>query len=143
MCASPLAARLLITICSWPWQSNRFVALKILTCSERDRQSANNELEMSQRIAEKQSKHKGRSYVRLVQESFTIPGPYGEHLAMVFEPLREPLWLLGRRLGSVGLPPTILKAFLRLVLQGLDFLHSECHIIHTGKLHNDFQREAR
>ncbi|KAL8972125.1 MAG: hypothetical protein Q9197_002927 [Variospora fuerteventurae] len=50
---------------------------------------------------------------------------------MAFEPLREPLWLLGRHLGTVGLPPTILKAFLKLVLKGLDFLHSECHIIHT------------
>ncbi|KAL8699653.1 MAG: hypothetical protein Q9201_005882 [Fulgogasparrea decipioides] len=93
--------------------------------------AANDELEMSQHIAKLQSKHEGRSYVRLIQESFTIPGPCGEHLGMVFEPLREPLWLLGRHLGSVGLPPTILKVFLKLVLQGLDFLHSECHIIHT------------
>lgn len=89
---------------------------------------------MSQHIAKIQSKHEGRSYVRLIQHSFTIPGPFGEHLGTVFEPLREPLWLLGRHLGTVGLPPTILKAFLKVVLQGLDFLHSECHIIHTGKL---------
>ena len=96
---------------------------------------------MSQHIAKMQSKHEGSSYVRLIQESFTIPGPYGEHLGMVFEPLREPLWLLGRHLGSVGLPPTILKAFLKLVLQGLDFLHSECHIIHTGKLQDNFNEK--
>jgi len=43
---------------------------------------------------------------------------------MVFESLREPLWLLGRHLGTVGLQPIILKGFLKLVLQGLDFLHS-------------------
>lgn len=52
---------------------------------------------------------------------------------MVFEPLREPLWLLGKHLGSNGVPPAVLKPFLRLLLQGLDFLHSECHIIHTGR----------
>ncbi|KMU72063.1 hypothetical protein CISG_00372 [Coccidioides immitis RMSCC 3703] len=55
----------------------------------------------------------------------------GEHLCLVFEPLREPLWLLGKHLGSNGVPPAVLKPFLKLLLQGLDFLHSECHIIHT------------
>ena len=99
---------------------------------------------MSQHIAKIRSRHQGRAYVRLVQDSFTIQGPFGEHLAMVFEPLREPIWLLGRRLGTVAVPPTVLKAFLKLVLQGLDFLHSECHIIHTGKLpSNGWERGLR
>jgi len=88
---------------------------------------------MSQHISKIQSKHEGHSYVRLIQDSFTISGPFEEHLSMVFESLREPLWLLGRHLSTVRLQPIILKAFLKLVLQGLDFLHSECHIIHTGK----------
>jgi serine/threonine-protein kinase SRPK3 len=97
---------------------------------------------MSQHIAKIQSKHEGRRYVRLIQDSITIPGPFGEHFAMVFEPLRQPLWLLGRHLGTVGLPPTILKAFQKVVLQGLDFLHSECHIVHTGKLLQDTLNES-
>lgn len=109
------------------------MALKITNCFEGDRKAANDELKMSQYISTIQSVHAGRSYVRLIQESFTVAGPFGEHLALVFEPLREPLWVLGRHLGTVGLSPTLLKAFLRLVLQGLDFLHTECHIIHTGK----------
>lgn len=88
---------------------------------------------MSQHIAKTKSVHEGRSYVRLIQDSFIIPGPFGEHLAMVFNPLREPLWLLGRHLGTTGLPPAVLKAFLKLVLEALDFLHSECNIIHTGR----------
>ncbi|KAL2044438.1 hypothetical protein N7G274_003143 [Stereocaulon virgatum] len=93
---------------------------------------------MSQHISRIQSKHQGRLYVRLIQDSFTIPGPVGEHLGLVFEPLREPLWLLGRHLGTVGLLPTILKAFFKLVLQGLDFLHSECHVIHTDLKSDNF-----
>ena len=130
---SAFRSLLVITNFSWPWQTNRYVALKITNCFERDRKSAKDELEMSQHISHIQTVHEGRSYVRLIQDSFTIPGPFGEHLGMVFEPLREPLWLLGRHLGTVGLPSTILKAFLKLVLKGLDFLHSECHIIHTGE----------
>lgn len=80
------------------------------------------------------AQHRGRAYIRLVQESFSIQGPFGEHICLVFEPLREPLWLLGKHLGSNGVPPAVLKPFLRILLQGLVFLHSECHVIHTGRL---------
>lgn len=66
---------------------------------------------MSQNIAKIRSKHQGRAYVRLVQDSFTIQGPFGEHLAMGFEPLREPIWLLGRRLGTVEVRPTVANSW--------------------------------
>ena len=122
-----------LTMFRWAWQSNRYVAIKVTNCFKGDRKSADEELQISQHISKVRSNHEGRSYIRLIRDSFKIRGPFGEHLCMVFEPLREPLWLLGRHLGSVGLPPTVLKAFVRLILQGLDFLHSECHIIHTGK----------
>ena len=72
-------------------------------------------------------------YVRVVENSFTVPGPVGEHLCLAFESLGKPLWMLGQHFGTVGLSPPILKAFLKLIVRGLDFLHSECHIIHTGK----------
>lgn len=32
------------------------------------------------------------------------------------------------------LPPALLKVYLMLPLQGLNYLHSECHIIHTGQV---------
>jgi hypothetical protein len=85
-----LCSQLVMTNCSWPWQSNRYVALKIINCFERDQKSANDELEMSQHISKIQSKHEVHSYARLIQDSFRIPGPFGEHLVMVFELLREP-----------------------------------------------------
>ncbi len=121
-------SHLVLVIFSWPWQSDRYVALKLTNNSERDRKSAYGELEISQHISRIQSKHQGRSYVRLIQDSFTIRGPVGEHLGLVSEPLREPLWLLGRHLGTIG----------------LDFLHSECHVIHTGKYTvNHFKQGVR
>lgn len=70
-------------------------------------------------------------YIRLVRESFQVEGQFGSHVSLVFEPLREPIWRLGRHLGSIGVPPVVLKPFLRVLLEGLDFLHSECGIIHT------------
>lgn len=109
------------------------MALKITNCFEGDRKSANEELQMSRHVSQMQSKCEGGKYVRVVENSFVVTGPSGEHLCLVFEPSREPLWMLGRHLGTVGLSAPILKAFLKLILKGLDFPHTECHIIHTGK----------
>ncbi|KFY73632.1 hypothetical protein V499_06284 [Pseudogymnoascus sp. VKM F-103] len=117
----------------WPWQSSKYMALKITNCFEGDWRSANEELQMPRHISQIQLEDEGGKYVRVAEDSFVVMGPFGEHLCLVFEPLREPLWMLGRYLGTVGLSAPILKAFLKLILKGLDFLHSECHIIHTGK----------
>ena len=77
--------------------------------------------------------HPGDEYVRKVVDSFEVEGPGGKHLCLALEPLREPVWMLGRRTGPNGLiPPRFLKALLPSVLECLDFLHTKCHIIHTG-----------
>ncbi|GLA00531.1 hypothetical protein AnigIFM60653_009280 [Aspergillus niger] len=122
----------------WPWQSNRYVTLKITNSGAEEKKAAEDELQISQHIAGLRSEHEGREYVRLVQDSFQIQGILGDHLCLVFEPLREPIWLLGRHLGSKGVPPQVLKAFLRVILCGLDFLHSECHVIHTDLKADNF-----
>ncbi|OJJ43956.1 hypothetical protein ASPZODRAFT_153941 [Penicilliopsis zonata CBS 506.65] len=105
--------------------SNRYVTLKITNCGKEEQKSANEEVAMSRYISRLQSNHEGRAYIRLVRDTFRIQGTPGEHLCLVFEPLREPLWLWGKHLGSNGVPPAVLKPFLKLLLQGLDFLHSE------------------
>ncbi|KAI9757793.1 MAG: hypothetical protein M4579_003329 [Chaenotheca gracillima] len=122
----------------WPWQAERYVTLKVTNSFEEDQKSAKEELEISQHISKVQSAHKGRAFVRLIEDSFSVTGPFGEHLILVFEPLREPLWALGRHLGFLGLPPILFKAYLLPVLLGLDFLHSECHVIHTDLKSDNF-----
>lgn len=117
---------------SWPWQSTRYVTLKITNLGDEEKKAAEEEMAFSQHIASLNSNHEGLPYVRLIKESFQVQGFLGQHTFLVFEPLREPILLLGKHLGSVGVPPGVLKPFLRIILQGLDFLHSECRIIHTG-----------
>ncbi|KAE8354952.1 kinase domain protein [Aspergillus coremiiformis] len=124
-------------ITRWAWQSKRYVTLKITNSGKNEQMSAQEEVAISQHIS-RQSDHKGQAYIRLVKESFQIRGPFGEHMCLVFEPLREPLWLFGRHLGHHGVPSAVLKPVLKLLLQGLDFLHSECHIIHTDLKSDNF-----
>lgn len=116
----------------WPWQKTKYVTIKITNCGDDERRAAEEELAISNKISTL-SDHKGIRYIRLVQDSFKIEGQLGPHLCLVFEPLREPIWRLGRHLGNIGVPPDVLKPFLKVFLEGLDFLHSECGIIHTGK----------
>lgn len=127
---------------SWIWQSTRYVTLKITNSGDGAKKAAEDELEISKYISGLGSEHEGFGYIRLVKESFRVRGSSGDHICLVFEPLREPIWLLGRHLGSVGVPPMVLKAFLKILLQGLDFLHSECHVIHTGNLFSNFARAS-
>jgi hypothetical protein len=118
----------------WPWQKTRYVTLKITNCGNDETRAAEEELAISKKISTSLSDHEGIRYIRLVQDSFEIEGQHGPHVCLVFEPLREPIWRLGRHLGNIGVPPDVLKPFLKVLLEGLDFLHSECGIIHTGKL---------
>jgi serine/threonine-protein kinase SRPK3 len=49
--------------------------------------------------------------------------------------MREPLWIFRRRFGQDYVTTELLpvfKSYIRILLEGLDYLHSECHIIHTG-----------
>jgi hypothetical protein len=47
--------------------------------------------------------------------------------------MREPLWIFQRRFVDRKLPLPIVKAYIYLLLVGLDYLHSECKIVHPGK----------
>lgn len=60
-------------------------------------------------------------------------GPKADHTCTACEALREPLWLYRRRFVGNVIPPDILKILLQMILEGLDYLHSECHVIHTSK----------
>ncbi|KAJ5135234.1 kinase domain protein [Penicillium bovifimosum] len=122
----------------WARQSTRYVTLKITNSGDAANKAAEDELEISNHISGLGSEHQGLRYIRLVKESFRMRGMSGDHICLVFEPLREPLWLLGRHLGSAGVPPKVLKAFLKILLLGLDFLHSECHVIHTDLKADNF-----
>ncbi|EHA18361.1 hypothetical protein ASPNIDRAFT_124073, partial [Aspergillus niger ATCC 1015] len=99
----------------YPARIGEYVTLKITNSGAEEKKAAEDELQISQHIAGLRSEHEGRAY-----------------------PLREPIWLLGRHLGSKGVPPQVLKAFLRVILCGLDFLHSECHVMHTDLKADNF-----
>ena len=82
--------------------------------------------------------HRGRDILRTPIDDFEVESSTGTHLCLVFEPMREPLWLFRRRFGEDKVTRPLLplfKAYLYILLEGLDFLHSESHMVHTGRWH--------
>lgn len=124
----------MLTISRLPWQNEQYVALKIANSTPAVQEAARREISVSEQFLAAETTHPGRQYVRPVLDSFEIDGPSGTHICMAFEPLRQPLWMLGQQSGLTSLvQPNTIKALLPSVLKSLDFLHSECRLIHTGK----------
>ncbi|KAL4782801.1 kinase-like domain-containing protein [Aspergillus varians] len=117
------------------WQAEETVALKIINSSNAD--DAQRETEIERHITEQDSEHRGRVIVRTCLENFELSSPEGKHVCLVYEAMREPLWIFQKRFTSRMLPLPIAKAYIYFILVGLDYLHSECKVVHADlKLEN-------
>ncbi|CAG7991154.1 unnamed protein product [Penicillium salamii] len=116
----------------WRWSNERYVALKINSNNSHARKTAGDvELEVLRHITRANPQHEGWSFVRKLVDSFSAQGISGNHVCLVFEPLRESLGKYCQRFQGRVMPPEIFKIILQEILQALDYLHTECHIIHT------------
>ncbi|POR32176.1 Protein kinase domain-containing protein [Tolypocladium paradoxum] len=129
-----------ISRCSWLTQK-RYVAIKICNCDTPE-EDMTYELDMSIHLSSANSKHRGRGILGTAIAGCKIESPRGDmHLVLIFEPLREPLWLFRKRIAQQEsttheiLP--LFKTYLRILLEGLDYMHTQAHVIHTDlKLDN-------
>jgi hypothetical protein len=108
------------------------VTLKITTSNPEYGDTILHELKINKSFM-KDPSHTGFAFVRAAIDNFIAIGPTGAaHLCLVFEAMREPLSQFQHRLVGDRIPPQLLKVYVDFILQGLDYLHSECQIIHTG-----------
>jgi serine/threonine-protein kinase SRPK3 len=78
------------------------------------------------------SNHGGRHYVLPLLDQFEHEGPNGQHVCFVFDVLGHHLDFLTAKYKYGRLPLKAVRTLARQLLLGLDFLHKECGIIHTG-----------
>lgn len=95
--------------------------------------SANHEREVEEHISTVDPAHRGRSLIRTLLDSFQVNGPEGSHSCLVYPPMREPLSMYQRRFDDGKMPLPLIKTYIRTLLTGLEYLHKECRIVHTGK----------
>ena len=114
----------------WSWQESRFVAINRVFHDKDDKDMRDAELETLRHITNANPTHRGYENIRTLLDSFYVISSRGEHLCLVFEPLRESLETMKWDWEDVVIALSLVKLFLTLTLAGLEYLHSECHIIH-------------
>ncbi|KAJ3224726.1 serine/threonine protein kinase, CMGC group, partial [Chytriomyces hyalinus] len=111
--------------------NNNVVALKIVKSAQHYTETALDEIKLLEKVVAAKPGHEGQKYVVELTDWFKIKGPNGSHVTMAFEVLGPNLLTLIRQYHHKGIPVSIVKRIMKQVLLGLDYLHSECKIIHT------------
>lgn len=111
------------------------MALKI---SNRNYEVPQEEYDTEQIIAKTDPSHRGHCLLRTASDYFVLDGPNGKHSCLAYEPLREPLWLYQTRFVSGKIPLVLVKLYTTMFLTALDYLHTDCKIVHTGEFLQTF-----
>ncbi|XP_071381732.1 SRSF protein kinase 1-like [Centroberyx affinis] len=116
---------------AWDIQGKRFVAMKVVKSAEHYTETALDEIKLLKSVRNTDPSDPSREKVVQLLDDFKISGMNGTHVCMVFEVLGHHLlkWII--KSNYQGLPLPCVKSIIRQVLQGLDYLHTKCKIIHT------------
>ena len=116
--------------------TNNYAALKIYAHDLVAEDEINNESTIYKHLSTAGNpNHPGREYVRKIQDSFVVTSRAGNpHQCLVHEVLSNDILSLRYIRPDRKMPEAMLKQILIHLLLALDFLHCECHIIHTGQL---------
>nr|XP_020448721.1 SRSF protein kinase 1-like isoform X5 [Monopterus albus] len=116
---------------AWDIQEKRFVAMKVVKSAEHYTETALDEIKLLKSVRNTDPSDPNREKVVQLLDDFKVSGMNGTHVCMVFEVLGYHLlkWII--KSNYQGLPLPCVKSIIRQVLQGLDYLHTKCRIIHT------------
>ncbi|KAI9926764.1 hypothetical protein MW887_003859 [Aspergillus wentii] len=110
---------------------HRYVMLKIFIKASCMGQQVDDELKMYRRMEQSAKGHPGRDAVRTLLDTFNIEGPKDKHQCLVHTPLFESVLTFLRRNPVEKLPSAVIAFVLYRLFLALDYLHTECQIIHT------------
>ncbi|XP_037110100.1 SRSF protein kinase 3 isoform X3 [Syngnathus acus] len=115
----------------WDIQVKNFVAMKVVKSAQHYTETALDEIKLLRCVRESDPSDPNKDMVVQLIDDFKISGVNGIHVCMVFEVLGHHLlkWII--KSNYQGLPLPCVKSIIKQVLQGLDYLHTKCKIIHT------------
>lgn len=76
--------------------------------------------------------HPGHTHVLQLKDQFYHQGPHGRHLCLVTEPLLHNMRIFSMRFPRRIMPLHLVRSVARQIVLGLQYLHEECNIVHTG-----------
>lgn len=107
------------------------MVLKILSANlSKDEVS---KLEIERFITEKNPSHQGHASIRACLGQFEFDHNEKKHTGLVYEPMREPMTVFQKRWPDRKIPLAVAKAYIYLLLLAMDYLHTECRVVHTGE----------
>ncbi|XP_052838976.1 SRSF protein kinase 3 [Drosophila gunungcola] len=115
----------------WDLQEMSYVAIKIVKSAPHFAETAKDEIKILRTVRETDPSNPRRQKTVQMLDDFKITGVNGTHICMVFEVLGDNLLKLIRKSNYRGIPLGNVKTITRQVLEGLDYLHTCCKIIHT------------
>lgn len=86
---------------------------------------------IAERLAKGDPHHPGYHHIRFMIDAFKIKGPQGQHFCVVYDVLREPIGVCMDKFRGHLFNSSKLRKLIPPLLQGLDYMHSVCHIVHT------------
>lgn len=107
---------------------HRHVTLKVYTRGEVHLE----EFKIYQELGEGNKSHPGFSHIRTALDIFTIHRNGGDHHCLVQKPMWDSFRDLLDRNPIHRFTEDLLKAGLVQVFLALDYLHTECKLVHTG-----------
>lgn len=103
-------------------------ALKIANCDGAEE----NEVKIEEHIAKTGLSHRAYSLLRTCQERFEEDGLHSKHICSVYPALRESMLSFQRRFVDEVIPYLLIKVYLMVLLEALEYLHKDCNVVHTG-----------
>jgi len=112
-------------------ESHKFVALKVVKSAKHYTETALDEIKLLKSVRQTDEADPFRTRTVQLLDDFMISGVHGIHVCMVFEVLGHNLLKFIIESNYEGIPLMNVKIMMKQVLEGLDYLHRKCRIIHT------------
>jgi len=110
-------------------RANSHVALKVVKSAQHYTEAAMDEIDILKKVA--MGTESGKNRIVQLLDHFTHSGPHGRHVCMIFEVLGKNLLHEIKKTSYQGLPLSVVKCITKQLLEGVDYLHRHCRIIHT------------
>ncbi|XP_017842750.1 SRSF protein kinase 3 isoform X4 [Drosophila busckii] len=112
-------------------KDEKYVALKVVKSAPHYIETAADEIRLLEAIRDADPLDMKRERIVRLMNHFTVRGVNGVHTCLVFEALGCSLYKLIVKNNYQGLAISQVRNIIKQVLEGLDYLHSKCSIIHT------------